>query len=166
MLFYLIVAEQSGDAEKPSIAGYPLYGDHTLPVHTSLESLVGAMKACASSSQDDDYIGFQVTDPFELAEMIEDFKAHGLTSLVFDPPPAPEGKLWILGNPIPVDDYCNAIAEIRPQFEELDEEAFDEFCRPSHLRKEPFVRWPAAHIDEIAADLRAHIEELIDSDGL
>jgi hypothetical protein len=70
-----------------------------------------------------------------------------------------------LGNPIPVDDYCSAIEEMRPWFEKLDEEALDKFCRPSHLRKEPFVRWPAAHIEEIAADLRAQIEELIDCDG-
>jgi len=90
--FYLLTTAQSGDAEEPSSARYPYYGDHThhtLPVHTSLESLVMAMKACASSSQDDAYIGFQVTDPFELAEMIEDFKEHGLTSLVFDPPTCP-----------------------------------------------------------------------------
>jgi hypothetical protein len=165
VLFYLIVVEQSDDAGELGVASHPLYEDSVLPVHTSLESLVRAMKACASSSQDDDYIGFQVTDPFDLAEMIEDFKEHGPTSLVFDPPPAPDGKLWILGNPIAVDDYCTAIAEIRPQFEQLDAEALEEFCRPSHFRKEPFVRWPAAHIDEIAADLRAQIEELIDCDG-
>jgi len=68
-------------------------------------------------------------------------------------------------DPIPVDDYRSAIEEIRPQFEELDEEALEEFCRPSHLRKEQFVRWPAAHIDEIAADLRARIGELTAVNG-
>jgi hypothetical protein len=165
VIFYLLTTAQNSDAEEPSSAGYPFFGDHMLPVHTSLESLVMAMKACASSSQDDDYIGFQVTDPFELAEMIEDLKEHGLTSLVFDPPPAPDGKLWILGDPIPVDDYCSAIDDIRPLFETLDEEALEEFCRSSHLKKEPFVRWPAAHIGEIAADLRAHIEELTAVNG-
>jgi hypothetical protein len=163
--FYLLTTAQSGAAEELSSAGYPLYEGHLLPVRTSPESLAWAMKACASSSQDDDYIGFQVTDPFELVEMIEDFKDHGLTSLLSDPPPAPDGNVWILGNPIPVDDYCSAIEEMRPWFEKLDEEALDKFCRPSHLRKEPFVRWPAAHIEEIAADLRAQIEELIDCDG-
>ncbi len=165
MLFYLIVVEQSDDTGEPGVASYPLYEGSVLPVRTSLQSLAMAMKACASSSHDDDYIGFEVTDPFELAEMIENFKEHGLQSLVFDPPPAPDGKLWIV-DPIPVDDYCRAIEKLRPQFEELDEEALEEFCRPSHLRREPFVRWPAAHIDEIAADLRAQLEELIDSDGL
>jgi hypothetical protein len=163
--FYLLTTAQGGDAEEFSIAGYPLYEGHLLPVRTSPEAIVRAMKACASSSQDDDYIGFQVTDPFELAEMIGDFKEHGLTSLLFDPPPAPDGNVWILGNPIPVDDYCSAIEELRPRFEKLDAEALDEFCRPSHLRKEPFVRWPAAHIDEIAADLRAQIEELTAVNG-
>jgi hypothetical protein len=163
--FYLLTTAQGGDAEELSSTGYPLYEGHLLPVRTSPESLAMAMKAYASSSCDDDYIGFQITDPFELAEMIEDLKEHGLQSLVFDPPPAPDGKLWIV-DPIPADDYCSAIEEIRPQFEELDDEALDEFCRPSHLRKEPFVRWPAAHIDEIVDDLRAQIEELIDCDGL
>jgi hypothetical protein len=163
--FYLLTTAQGGDDKEPSSAGYPFYGDHTLPVHTSLESVVRAMKAYASSSHDDDYIGFQATDPFELAEMIKDFKEHGLTSLVFDPPPAPDGNVWILGDPISVDDYRSAIEEIRPQFDKLDEEALEEFCRPSYLKKEPFVRWPFARAEDIAADLRAQIEELIDCDG-
>jgi hypothetical protein len=162
--FYLLMTAQGRGAEEPISAWFPYYGNHTLPVRTSPESLLRAMKACASSSQDDDYIGFQQTDPFELTEMIEDFKEHGLQSLVFDPPPAPDGKLWIV-DPIPVDDYCRAIEKLRPQFEELDEEALEEFCRPSHLRKEPFVRWAAADIDEIAADLRARIEELTAVNG-
>jgi hypothetical protein len=38
--FYLLTTAQSGDAEEPSSARYPYYGDHTLPVHTSLESKV------------------------------------------------------------------------------------------------------------------------------
>jgi hypothetical protein len=83
--FYLLTTAQGGDAEELSSTWYPYYGNHTLPVRTSPESLFRAMKAYASSSQDDDYIGFQITDPFELAEMIEDLKVHGLQSLVFDP---------------------------------------------------------------------------------
>jgi hypothetical protein len=163
--FYLLTTAQSSDVEEPSSADYPFYGDHILPVRTSPESLARAMKAFASSWQGVDYIGFEVTDPFELAEMIGFFKEHGLKTLLFDPPPAPDGNLWILGDPIPVDDYRRAIEEIRPQFENLDAEALEEFCRPSHLTKEPFVRWPAARAEDIAADLRARMEELTAANG-
>ena len=160
MLFYLLTIEHSGDAEEPGIAGYPVYGDGMLPVLTSPESLTNALKACASSSQEFDYIGFEVTDPFELAETVRTSEAHNLRTLLFDPPPAPDGHLWIVANPIPLRDYRSSIETIRRELEKLGSEAVVQFCQPSHLREEPFVRWPDADMEEIAADLRARVEEL------
>jgi hypothetical protein len=159
MLLYLMRTEQSGAAEEHGIAGYPLYGGDKLPVFTSPESLAGGLKSCASSLQDSDYIGFEIMNPFELSEMLGFFGRHGLQSLLFDPPPAPQGEVWIIGSPIPVGEYRRAIEEFRPEFEKLSAEALDEFCSASHLVEEPFVRWPFASIEEIAADLRARIEE-------
>lgn len=165
MLFYLMTTEQGGDAEEPGITGYPLYAGDKLPVFTSPEAFAGGLKSCASSLQDSDYIGFVVTDPFELAEMVESFEANGLRALVFDPPPAPDGELWIIGAPIPVGEYRNAIEEIRPEFAKLSAEAASEFCAASHIAEEPFVRWPGARAEDIVADLRARIQELTDFDG-
>jgi hypothetical protein len=59
MLFYLMRTEHGGDAEEHGIAGHPLYGGDKLPVFTSLESLAGGLKSCASSLQDSVYIGFE-----------------------------------------------------------------------------------------------------------
>jgi hypothetical protein len=160
--FILIVAEQSSAG---SIPGYPLYEDSMLPVFTSPESFASGLKACASASPEYDSLGFELTDPFELSEMLSSCEERGLRSLLFDPPPAPDGELWIVGTPIPVGEYRDAIEELRPGFEKLSAEAVDEFRRLSHLAGEPFVRWPAARAEDIAADLRARIEELIDCAG-
>lgn len=165
MLLYLMTTEQSGDAGEPGIAGYPLYEGDKLPVFTSPESLSGGLKSCASSLRDSDYIGFEITDPFKLSEMLEGAVVYGLRWLLFDPPPAPNAKLWIIGSPIPVGEYRTAIEEIRPEFETLSAEAADKFCQPSHLKEEPFVRWPDVRAEDIGADLRARIRELIDCDG-
>jgi hypothetical protein len=159
MLLYLIVAEQTGDAKRSSSVGYPMYEGSMLPVFTSPESFASALKACASASQEYENLGFEITDPFELSEMLGRLEEHGLRSLLFDPPPAPDGRLWIIGSPIPVSEYRKAIEEIRPEFEKLSAEAMDEFCRASHLVEEPFVRWPDASMGVLAADLRARIEE-------
>jgi hypothetical protein len=64
-----------------------------------------------------------------------------------------------------VGEYRKAIEEIRPQFEKLDAEARAQFCRASHLEKEPFVRWPETRAEDKVADLHARIEELIDCGG-
>lgn len=60
--------------------------------------------------------------------------------------------------------YCKAIEAIRPEFEKLSAEAVDRFFQESHLNKEPYVRWPNASADDIAADLLARIEEWTECD--
>jgi hypothetical protein len=116
--FYLSLVEQSSETEEPSTARHVTYGDNVsgamLPVYTSPESFAGALKAYASAWRDFDYIRFDITDPFELTEIIGPLEAYGLKSLLFDPPPAPDGKVWILGGPVPVGEYRKAIEEIRP----------------------------------------------------
>jgi hypothetical protein len=166
--FYLPLVEQRSEPEEPGTSGYVTYGtdefESMLLAYTCLQSLAGGMKACAATSGEHDYVGFQQTDPFELSEILGYLEAHGLKYLLFDPPPAPDGEVWVIGSPIPVGEYRNAIEEIRPLFEKLGAEAKARFCRPSHLENEPFVRWPNARAETIAADLRARIEELLDCD--
>lgn len=160
MLFYVVNTESN--ALKRMYHSY--YGDGRLPVLTSPESSQRFRKAYARPLQKANQPVYLERTPFELALMTEYLEAKDLESLYFDP--LPDWREWgIITASIPFIYYRRAIEAIRPEFEKLDAEALDEFCRPSHLRKVPFVRWPAAHIDEIAADLRAQIEELIDCEG-
>ena len=145
MDLYLLLVEKSGDAEEPSSTSYITYEHNAsgavLPVYTTTEALTDAMKACASS-RDFDYIGFELTDPFDLADMTESLEAYGLKALVFDPPPAPHGKISVVGDPVPVGEYRSAVEEIRSRFEELGAEA-------------------EASVEGINADLHALIEEWV-----
>ena len=164
MLMQLIQVEESGYNGKPGTVGHPFYDGGTLPVYTSPDSLLKGMKAYARLLEESDKIGFCIIDPFELADMAEDYQAYGLRHLVFDPPPAPEGEIWIVGDRIPVRAYCKAIEAIRPEFEKLSADAVDRFFQESHLNEEPYVRWPNASADDIAADLLARIEEWTECD--
>src|SRR5215208_504131 len=123
------------------------------------------MRACALTSPEIDYIGFEEKDPFELSEMVGLLEQTGLKFLVFDPPADTDGELRIVGRPIPVGEYRSAIEGIEPEFERLSPEAVEEFRRPSHLERWPFVRWPDADAEDIAADLHARIEELLARHG-
>jgi hypothetical protein len=168
VLFQLVQAAKIDKTSGELVAGYPTYwyqGDRCLPVFTSPESLFGGLKACASTSPEADYVGHVETDPIDLVEIVGALEAYGLKSLVFDPPMAPDGKVWNIGASIPVGEYRKAIEEIRPAFERLSAEAVEKFCEISHLEKEPFVRWPRADAEAIAADLLAQIAELLSHEG-
>jgi hypothetical protein len=136
-----------------------------LPVYTSPEGRTAAMTALASTLGDSEYIGFQPTNPFVLLETIEWLEKDRLETLLFDPLITPDGKLRITGNPIPVVEYCKAIEDIYFLVTRLDAEARAQFYRDSHLKKEPFVRWPNARAEDVNADLRCRIEEWIDCGG-
>ena len=103
MNFYLSLVEQSSETEEPSTARHVTYGDNVsgamLPVYTSPESFAGALKAYASAWRDFDSIRFDITDPFELTEIIGPLEAYGLKSLLFDPHRPQTGKCGFWGAP-------------------------------------------------------------------
>ena len=99
-----------------------------------------------------------------LVAVREFLEQRGYEALCFDPLLAPGSAWWTREGTILLSDYRRSIEEICPIFEKLGEEAVGQFCQASHLREEPFVRWPDAGIEEIAADIRARVEELIDCD--
>lgn len=122
MNLYLLLIEQSSETEESSTVSYITYESNVsggmLPVFSSLETLEDAMKACVSASLDFDRIGYEILDPFKLAERIGDLEADGFNAFLFDPPPAPQGSVTEMGTPVPVGDYFSAIERIRLQYEE------------------------------------------------
>ena len=161
MLFYLLAnVPNDVDLDLKSVPHLyiPYYGDGIVPVHTSLQSLSPLVGPCKGEEESGQLVGLG-TDPFQLAEMVDSLKASGGKSLFFDPLPAPDGNLWTWVEPIPMDDYLSLMAEIRPEFEKLGEEAVTRFRQPSHLRDEPFVRWRNQQVEEIVADILCWIEE-------
>jgi hypothetical protein len=163
--FDVLYIDRRRAGEEFGSISYVFYGDEvsgtTLPVYTSPESRTRAMKALASTLRGSDYVGFDPKNPFALLGTIEWLEEYRLETLLFDPLLAPDGKLRITADPIPVVEYRKAVEGIDLLFEKLDAEAANRFFRESHLKKEPFVRWPNARAEDIAADLRAWIEEWI-----
>jgi hypothetical protein len=156
MLFYVVNTESS--ALKRMYHSYYLGGE--LPVLTSPESSQRFLKAYAKPLQKSNQPIYFERTPFELALMVDYLEAKDLESLCFDPLPESDwGKTGIITGSIPFIYYRRAIEAIRPDFEKLDAEAMAQFCRPSHLHEEPFVRWRRARAEDIAADLRSRIEE-------
>jgi len=161
MLLYFVANAVTSEPDGRRIVQCTYYGDNLLPVFTSPESLWCFLEASAAKMQEPDHRVCVVNNPFELAELVGSFEANGLEFLFFDPLSSPDGDLWTWGNPIPASEYRASIEEIRPQFEKLGAEAVAQFCRPSHLEAEPFVRWRTTRVEEIASDLRARMEEWI-----
>jgi hypothetical protein len=160
VLFYVVNTESN--ALKRMYHSY--YQGGRLPVLTSPESSQRFRKAYAKPLQKANQPVYLKRTPFELALMTEYLEAKDLDSLYFDP--LPDWREWgIITGSIPFIYYRRAIEAIRPEFEKLDAEAMAQFCRPSHLHEEPFVRWRKAGAEDIAADLRARIEEWTAANG-
>ena len=158
MLFYLLEIEEDRDTAKHGLSELPLHDGETLAVFTSPQSLSRAMKAQASLPKVR-HAGFSITDPFDLAVLVDRYERSGLKYLMFDPTPTSDGLLQASGDPIPTSDYFDSIHGLLGKLEKLDAKGEERFFQASHLNKEPFVRWPNASADDIAADLLARIDE-------
>ena len=159
MKFYTVFIEEGSRADDPEFLLHCQNDCEMLMVCTSPESLARIVEAATSSLQEFAAIDFCETTAFELADLIIGLEGYGLQWLLFDPVPSPEDGLRPVGKPIPASAYRKVIELIRPAFEKLSTEAVDRFLQESHLNKEPFVRWPNASAEHLAADLLARIEE-------
>lgn len=159
MKFYTVLIEEGSRADDPELLPHYQNDCEVLMVCTSPESLANIVEAATSSLQESAEIGFCETNAFELADLIIGLEGYGLQWLLFDPVPGTGDGLRFVGRPIPASAYRRMIELIRPAFEKLSAEAVDRFLQESHLNKEPFVRWPNASSEHVAADLLARIEE-------
>ena len=160
----MLAQEVSEEPVDSDMVGFRFYGDNILPVFTSPESCSRFAEVCDVEKQGTVLRLRLGINPFELSDKVEFLEQRGYEALCFDPLLAPGSAWWTREGTILLSDYRRSIEEICPIFEKLGEEAVGQFCQASHLREEPFVRWPDAGIEEIAADIRARVEELIDCD--
>jgi hypothetical protein len=158
MLFYLLTDSVSEAPDSDDIE-LRYCGNTILPVFTSPESLSRFMHSYNFEEQGTKFLLERKSDPFALSDMVEYFEERGFEALFFDPPASSGDALWTQERTISLRDYRSSIEEIRPAFERLKPEDAAQFLRASHLRREGFVRWHHPSVEDIAADLRARIDE-------
>jgi hypothetical protein len=164
MLFYLLSEQMSEEPDDSEMVGFRVYGDKIhkiLPVFSSHESISRFAEAYDVEGLGTGLLARLEINAFQLADMVEFFEERGFESLYFDPLPTPGGAWWTREDTISLRDYQRSIEEIHPAFERLTPEAAAQLYRPSQRGREGFGR-RHPHAEDIAADLRALIDEWLD----